>query len=896
MARVKMREFSGGLNLSGDPDIQPKNTLRKAANIAPPIAGRIRVASPPKAILTAIGVPVDAFIRYQNRYVIASLSGPTFKLETGDYPTDTWTTITPAKKPPAYTTPIAFAGKTTFVLAPPNDGRHEALFFVDRQSGGQNLWKLIDPTDASKVSLWGILPPSAGNTTGVVTSLQAQGSKYVNTVADQTDPLESAEGWTLAAADENGLDPSTSLTWVAPPAVDGQSAKIHLAKDDAAQITHDYGANVDLTTFTVVGDSSDQDYIQFFVRIRRPKHLENFEVTFSTGDTNYNNTFTSQLTFQLVKGKKSAKLTALGDLVKNKDIQQFLKDEQTKNYDIATSTTLSTGTQQFPVAKNHWTRVTLPKAVFSIGNNADWSQVKSVRFTATANKQGATAVFIDSLKLVGGVGIVGDYQYTLTFRNSSTGTRSNPNIDQNGVIAVIHASNAERQGIKLQLPAMSFDPQADQVEVWRTVGNGATFFLAGRLQLTTPGTVTGGVGDTIIDKTADYIGLHSTSTTYSEVITSGTYNGNAILDPATELLIDNDSPNDPAFAFEDAVGIHVGRMWFTRNTQTVNAFGSSQDALGQVYYSPAARYEAVQDFIQVTPGRSDPVQKLIVWNDRLFAFTSAGVFEIVGVDEPFVAQKVEGAPGVQYPDSIVSSQAGIFYVAWDGVYMFNGQWAQNITDATLQPIFKWKEAVEQFPASTTWLEAVVSKNALFMIGSSTNDGVIPTAGSTNGGLVLVLDLATQAWRYRDSAPRCLYYDHVSGQILGAIGTGAIYDIEPTPFNTGAPLAQTFVLKTATVRVGSGQKGVLRKVFLDIDSQSVVGILPTIQTDEVVSNLSTISTATGRRTVEWTVNTAGERFLFEVSFVAAAAVEIFGVEFDIYVPGVTIQDSGLGGDS
>lgn len=896
MARVKFRDFSGGIHLTSQPDIAPRTSLRRAQNVAAPTGGRLRVASPPLARKTAVGIAVDGLFRYQDIYFAEGTAAGTHKFRR-DNGADSWTDVTlpvavgggGAYSPTAATgsqpiVTLVANSKSTGVLAPPTDGAKEVLFLVDRRNTGPNLFKITDPATGA-TSRWGIMPPTAPEVTGITATAATQDTKYINTAA--ADPLENAADWTLAAADEDGLKANTILSTSASPAVDGNALKLAVSRDDAAQITRVFGADINLTTFGTVG-ATDEDYIQFFIRVRRPKHIYNVEVAFDTtaaGDFK-KDFFSRELTFQLVKRRKKRKLIALGDLIPVRNTQAFLIENADKVKDLSQQADL--GEQKIPVAKNTWTRVTLPKNTFQESGTPDWSKVRAIRFTVQTNKQGRTAVFFDSLKLAGGTGMVGDYQYTVSYKNDTTGTRSNPNINEDGIIAKTTVSNIERQGVTLTFPAMVFDPQADRVEVWRTVGNGAAYFLVGEIVLTTPGSVTAGTSFT--DKTADYIGLNSGAASYTQAMgATGTWNGRAILD-SVELPLDNDSPNDPSFAFQDAVGIHVGRMWWTRNVDTTDIFSNSQDAQGQVFYSPAGRYEAVQAFIQITSGKSDPVQKLLIWNDRMFALTTSSFYEIVGTDEPFIAQRIEGAPGTIRPDTVVATQEGIFWRAQDGIYNFNGQYAQNISDKDLQPVFKWRESVEDFAVGIDFNEAEVGKNSLWLM--ATGAGI----GGTGGGLapLLVFDFATATWRTR-SLTRFLKWDAVAGQLLGAVATGEIDDLEPVPFNTGTT-TQAVLVKTPVVRVGTGQLGVWRKLFIDYDPAGETSLTPTLIVDGITTNLTALTSTAGRRQAEFTVNKAGHDFQVQLfATTANTAIEFFGIELDIYVPKLTITDSGLQGN-
>src|SRR2546426_270351 len=138
--------------------------------------------------------------------------------------------------------------------------------------------------------------------------------------------------------------------------------------------------------------------------------------------------------------------------------------------------------------------------------------------------------------------MIGDYQYLFTYRNSPLFIRSNPNATP------LVVKGLQRQGISLIIAAgmVSSDPQVDQIEVWRTLGNGAVFFLDKALT---------NAAQTYSDVIADYIGLHGTS---------------AVLQ--TEVLpFDNVQPSAD---FTDVAGLHYGRLFWLDPVH------------GRVFYSP----------------------------------------------------------------------------------------------------------------------------------------------------------------------------------------------------------------------------------------------------------------------------------------------------------------------
>jgi hypothetical protein len=164
----------------------------------------------------------------------------------------------------------------------------------------------------------------------------------------------------------------------------------------------------------------------------------------------------------------------------------------------------------------------------------------------------------------------------------------------------------------------------------------------------------------------------------------------------------------------------------------------------------------------------------------------------------------------------------------------------------------------------------------------------------------VLDFTTKSWRELD-ATRFLFYDAnataaisggLDGQMLGArIGTTSeIHDLQPVPFSTAN--AQRFRVKTSTVRAGVGQKGILKKIWVEANRAGET-IIVKADVDDSDVTLTSISTGTGRTVYEYTPNRAGERFAVELDITACdAQVDIYGIELDIYVPGERVGESGL----
>ena len=874
MPRARFRTFIKGLLLTPPADETPQDALRRARNVGPLLDSRLRMA-PPFTLLEDVGITsvVHSITRFGG-LLFAALS-TTLRRNASPWATVTLPAAFNPAGPETHATITLTGSPLRFLKAPPTDDVKEYLFVVDQGGTGDNLFK-VDSSGAA--SRWGIHPltETEMDAANIQAGPTSQDEIYIHTAA--SDPINSAADWTLASADEDALSADTALSTAASPAIEGNSLKLIVGKDDAAQITRSYApTTIDLTQFGGGGAvSSIQDYIQFYVRVKRPTRIENIEIAFDTTSSGDFTTayFSRALEFKVVTQKKKRELLALGDLIKVGKEQEFLQQKADKATDITYDQQF--GAQKISVAKNTWTRVTIPKSAFEKVGAADWSTVTAIRFTATANKDGKTTVYFDRLTMNGGVGMLGQYLYAFTWHNSVTGTRSNPTITADGKLLAASTTTSgsndvvERQPVIVGIVGLAGDPQADELEVWRTLGNGVTYFKAGYIDLDVPGTVP---TTTFADRTSDYIGMHDTQVAeYTAVTAAGTYHGNAVLDGDTTLPLDNDTPNASDFAFRDAVGLHVGRMWYFNNQASTGGAGNG-------YYSPAGRAECVTGFIQITSGNSDPVLKGQIWDNRLFAITREALYEILGTDEPFVARKIEGAPGTLLPNTFVAAPIGLFWVAPDGVYYFDGSSATNITDATLAPLFRFRDATEDFAASSIPSIGEAGRNSLWL------------ADGTGSEYTYVFDFDTRAWRYREKVV-ALYYDAFTGAMIGApIGGGSfddLYNLEPFPFdNTG--VAQTLDIKTGEVRAGPGVKGVARKVYVEADSATET-LSVELYVDGSAVALGSCSTTAGRLVNEFNVNRAGERFAVRVTgTLLTEAVILYGIEIDLYVPASAASD-------
>jgi hypothetical protein len=282
----------------------------------------------------------------------------------------------------------------------------------------------------------------------------------------------------------------------------------------------------------------------------------------------------------------------------------------------------------------------------------------------------------------------------------------------------------ERQGVTLTNVPFSTDPQVDIVEVWRTLGNGSIFFKALERDNVDAG---GGVIAAFTDTVADYIGLAEGATTVLE----------------TEVLpFDNIKP---ANTYEDAAGPHLARMWWGRDT--------AAGAGGRVYFSPVGRAEAVESFIEVGTDE-DQVQKLVIFDQRLYVFTQKHVYHITGNDiTNFQAVEIFGVPGTLQPFSVVPTPGGIIYRAYDGIRAFDGSTSRFANNDAIAPILR--------NSTTDGLADFVGDYAAYGRGEYY---ITDSRDSTR--TTLAIDASSGAWRNIGFPSNFLFFDSEANILFG----------------------------------------------------------------------------------------------------------------------------------
>jgi hypothetical protein len=428
---------------------------------------------------------------------------------------------------------------------------------------------------------------------------------------------------------------------------------------------------------------------------------------------------------------------------------------------------------------------------------------------------------IEPVAAVGAAGVLnGTYQYAITFKNGTTGSRSNP--DPAAFTAPITVAPANQQ-VSLTVIPTSSDPQVTLVEIWRTSANLAQLF-----KLTEIPNGTGSYTDNAPD---------------------------TALQP--ELLpFDNARPSD---TFGTAAGPYQGRMFWARD--------SRDGQQGRIFFSPVGRPESLAGFIEVNNG-DDPVVALVTWGGGPpYGWTNGRVIQVLGTTEPFTWREVYGAPGTTQPFTVTPSPAGVFYTAVDGERVFDGTSSVLVGWDALARLFHG-EALEDIPAFT----AVVSAY----------NGIELWISDPDTNTVLILDVRSSSWRVIQKNVSALFYEPDTQELIGSGDDGTVMlDQHNVLTDHGASIPLR--VETPGVMTDDVVAGLVQRIYLDVNTAGAL-VTPTIVIDDAEYGLPPfVTTERPLPPVEVAVGRWGRVISVRLEANVSATVEVFGIEMDVYVP-------------
>jgi hypothetical protein len=343
------------------------------------------------------------------------------------------------------------------------------------------------------------------------------------------------------------------------------------------------------------------------------------------------------------------------------------------------------------------------------------------------------------------------------------------------------------------------------------------------------------------------------------------------------LLFDN-AP--PLITYDDAAGPFEGGMLWTRDS----APGKS----GYIYASPPGRPESVGQSYLVS-STDDPMQKVVIWDGRVWALSTARAFHGDGSYPGFAFGSIDDALGTKVPFTVQAVQfIGIVYWAPDGIRLLNWSGAKLIGFEQLAPIFRGQpeENVPAWNQTNGPLWAARGRNELIFSDGSTMTLALLYDGLMGSGAV---------WRQPGRILTAAYYEHQTGELAvayrgGVYVDGGVYLFEHPGQVSDGGLVIPFEIESPGDMPDSGAQFTGQRLLLTLNG-NVSGVpqilTPTLIIDGIEHTLPPITTI-ARTTIDMPIYGYHGRFFDGVRLTGSllGRVEIFAIEATIALSGAS----------
>lgn len=616
--------------------------------------------------------------------------------------------------------------RISFAKAPPHFGSNAYLFAI---GGG----KAIKVDESGNATNWGIAAPADGAAAALSTGINSVTINNWTTTAG------------LTALYKATLNTDTTEFIISP-----SSVNVSIPKGANGGFKETVSVNLNPSGAT------DDDTINFFVMIDNPSYVKSIVLDFKIGAGNYTNFYTITIPISAITGNNSqlgtqsvgnldgitssltAGLQAVPSVVGNNQLETEFGTSLTNWSATRGGTNAGNATAQFKpsLGAQHilqnintviqagpytWWNVRVPRRAFiqHRGTANNWANITGYRLRVYNNHStNPVNLWFNGLTFSGGTGMLGDYQWIYTFKNSTTGSYS----QQNPTPVLL--SSVSRVPVSLSsLPTSSADAQVDTLTLWRTMGNGGVYYKLIDIPLS-------GFAGTFLDVASDFFGFGPDPSKQPNWANGTTYGTNSLILPT--------SGNDGKYVFAATTGgtsaggapawpqnvgstvadntvvwQNVGSLltlgiepYFGVNilpatTVTQCAFwrgtmflcgDTASGAKGRVYYSAPGYAEGVAGYTDIT-NDDDPTVGFGIYNDNLFVFTQKAMWRVVDISvnaflPGFAVVQEQGAPGCGSAQSIVATPGALIYQGSnDGLFAFDGYFANRLAPQIL-PLFR----------------------------------------------------------------------------------------------------------------------------------------------------------------------------------------------------------------
>jgi hypothetical protein len=589
--------------------------------------------------------------------------------------------------------------------------------------------------------------------------------------------------------------------------------------------------NLNLTVHTSGDTSPLEDYIFFWFKIDPFRGTSRrLEIFFYSGGDNKNH---ARYLMRTENKQVPANLKGIAALLEVKNAQGELLERTDLISEADRNKTLESISEKTWILQTEEVQfASIPKKLFAATENFAWNNIHRISFIFQSLNE-REEVCIGDVLLVGGGknesglgasttsrgGMQGTYRYRVTFRNTTTGNRSNP-----GTVTQI-ARDVTRGYVQLTGIPTSADTQVNAREIWRTVGDGVRFFKIAQIN--------DNVTTSYDDQIADYAGLDSRPGI--SVMTS------------EELPLDNDVPDS---SFDHHIIHKLTAFWIS----------STATKAGRVYYSPVGRPEAQKGYIDVSSA-GDPLQRLVIFQGIRYVFSESKVYRIQG-DDPYFSFEISGVPGVTFAArrTVVATPHGICWQAHDGIRIFNGSTSTLLNFEPLGKIFRG-ESAENLSA----FEGTVAAYARGEYYIST------------GTQCLAVDIESGAWRHVGFTDLTSLYYEWDDDVLQGGRTSAVHLLEVEGVTADAGSAIAIAWETGALQMPNDGIPFVERAIIDINTGGAT-ITPSLVSRYDTEAYSTISTST-RQAVEVEVQELVLEPAIRLTGSSSARVTLYDVQLD-----------------
>lgn len=334
------------------------------------------------------------------------------------------------------------------------------------------------------------------------------------------------------------------------------------------------------------------------------------------------------------------------------------------------------------------------------------------------------------------------------------------------------------------------------------------------------------------------------------------------LDLGSLLAIDSDVPP----AMSDLVGPHFDRV-----------FGISASVPDQIVFSKAKlpnAFPPTNYLLAGVPG--DSLQRLVLFEGVLYAFTITGIYIVQGTDESsFVAFRTRAERGTVSKRSVALSDSGVYYLAQDGIRFFDGL-QSAVLSTEIDPVF--------YSESTLGIDSFnMAQKAKFR--GAYFDGKYFLAycqgAATQNDRVLIFDEASRRWfSWTFNSARDIFVEKDNNYLVLSAQDGFTYYGENGLKVIDGPDGLASVATTIRMTYDHGGIKVVKDVYPDLDVPASGGVVVTPIVDGTTKTAVTFAQSSDRtiRRLRLSANVSGRVFEWKLS--SGAFFRAWGLTADI----------------